>query len=419
MSNQQTFAVKKCKTVQEAIDMDKSLQYVSLTPPVFERILEDKDESLDYEGLDLTKSILGQVREYKRRPEGVPQLITYKGKVIRAVSALFRPIPLEKVWNNTLSVLGNPISERAISQGIVTEFEPVHTHYDRSGQRKEAEYELKPTVVFAYNFAERSFQLGFCVGVMTCTNQLFFFCAEFRTRIVHNVFHMRKQDFKLEESIKQFKDNWTTVEKLIEGSKEKPVEEYDVPVMYWKASNGTQSHIKKMYETHLQKTPEGEPLVVNGKSVYKEPQSLWDITMNTTNVSTRMDNFNVGFETSSRSGNFLCANHNLKPHDYVLGLGYYLKALHFSSNDWEGLKLGALRDHVREIVKRKYIDEPVDSEDDNDNGVVMGNITGREGYHGISVPREEPKPKEEKRTNIPISDAKKYEPTTLRDYLYL
>lgn len=350
MSKQTTIRLPKVTNVQEAIDMDSSLVYQPLPRPLFEDIKADKVEEAEFEGMVLDKHIIAEIKNYSLSTSGTPQIITYKEQVIKAVSALFRPIPLRDIWDNTVGVLGEPISQKPISQGIVCQFPSVHTRYGRGKQETEKEYELKPTVLFSYNFAERSFQLGFCVGIMTCANQLFFFCSEFKTKIVHNVYHMK--NFKIGESIHQFKDSWKTVENLIEASKTRPVEDYKVPVMYWKSSNGTATHIKNMFEKHFERNEAG--------TVVKEnyPKTLWDVAMNTTFVSThQIDNFNVGFETSYRTGNFMCKNHNFRPHDFVLSLGYYMRSMDNSNDEtWNDVRpyLKPLKGHVTDIIAENY-----------------------------------------------------------------
>ena len=180
---------------------------------------------------------------------------------------------------------------------------------------------------------------------MSCTNQLFFFCGEFKTKIVHNVFHMNKQDFQIERSIRQFRNSWETVENLIETSKDKPIEDYDLPVMYWKSSGGTQGHVQKMFEQHFKRNESNDVIE------YNPPKSLWDVCMNITQVSThQIDSFNVGFDTSVRGGNFLCKNAQIKPHEYVLGLGYYMRAFQ-NTGAWEGVNLKPLQEKVIAIVK--------------------------------------------------------------------
>lgn len=418
MSNQQyKIKLPKPKSIQDAIDMDSKLSYDAIPVELYRDIVADRIETVTFMGMHLDKRIIQQIKGYRMQTHGTrtPQIISYEGEPIKAVSSLFKEIPLGKIWNATERVLGQPKSEKMVSSGIVAQFEPVGTHYSRSGQRQEAEYDVTPTVVFGYNFAERSFGLGYCVGIMTCQNQLFFFCAEYRTKIVHNIFHMEKQGFsknqeqKVAETIERFKDNWQTVEKVIEDSKTKPVQPYDVPVLYWKAGGGYATYLRDMYDQHRVKDEEGHlKLDDNGKVIFKQPQSYWDICMNVTAVSShQVGSFNQAFDMSSRSANFLCKKHHLNGYDYVLSLGSYMRAKAISSDDfWEEVNLEDLKTHVRGLIPPR----PEISEDAQHVQEILPPPPKQDE-------EQEPKPTKENRVNIPIRDAT-IQRRNINDYFY-
>lgn len=346
------------KSVAEAITMDSALDYTPLNAVLYNKVTQDTEiVEVEFEGMILRESILNQIRQYKQRSEGFPKIISYDGYPVRAVSSLFKKIPLEDIWREATGILGEPIVEQATSQAIVTQFSPVFSNYDRSGNPTQEHHELKPTILFSYNFAERSFQLGFVIGVFQCANQLFFFCSSMKTRIVHNVYQMA--NFNLKRSIKSFADNFQTVESMIEKSQTTAIANYDVPVMYWKSMAGTQRYLKKVFE---------EPT----------PKTQWQAMMNVTKVSTHdTSNFNVGFDISTRCGQYLCKTGSLFPDDYVLSLGYYMRAMRRSEDDfWRNIKLNPLKGKVRELVRfPQHTQLPVPNNNNNNKPPIVIEVT--------------------------------------------
>lgn len=317
--------IPKPTSVAEAIELDSRLEYLQLPAELHNQVLKDtkmktaKVQIEDY-SLTLDKEILEQLRRYKYRDGATPYIIVYTHQketvVVKAVSALFYPIPLTEVWDAVKAKFGDPIEEKATRQAIIAQFAPVTTKYKRDGQIAAEDYEVKPTIAFSYNFAERSFELGFVVGVFSCTNQIFtFFGGD--TRFVHNVHKIEAKGFTVESAINNLMEQLKTLEEVIEKAQETPLPLSAAPVLYWKGSRGQTSVLEKVYDEHAK-------LAV--KKAGADQLTLWDGIMNLTYVSThQIENYNSAVDMSMRAGSLLLQIGQLLPEDYVKALGFYLE----------------------------------------------------------------------------------------------
>jgi hypothetical protein len=314
-------------TVAEAIQMDSRLEYINIPKEVQEEIVEKIDEvglkSIGFEYNDKTytldETILKQVSRYTVRANEHAQIIVYNDEdgtheVIRAVSALFRPIPLKEVWAKAVERLGEPIKEIATSQAIIAQFNPVLTKYSQSGEVLDTDYEVFPTIAFSYNFAEKSFQLGFTVGVPFCANQIFTFFGD--SKIVHNVHKINAKDFTIESALDTLMANLKTLEEIIEKAQKTALPLYEAPVIYWKGCRTQTKPLELVYEQHF-------------GMVSKKGQgnlTYWDAIMNLTWVSTHdIENVNSSVEMSTVAGKALIEMGELQPDDYVKATGFYME----------------------------------------------------------------------------------------------
>jgi len=313
------------KTVAEAIEMDSRLSYIPIPVEVQEQIASDPDITnatfeYDLEKYQLQEEIIQQIRRYKIRDHQNAQLIVYNDEAtinypVKAVSALFHPIPLTDVWKAAVDRLGEPIEERATNQAIIVQFAPVSTHYKKDGTITPEDYDIRPTIAFSYNFAERSFQLGFVVGVFFCTNQIFTFFGD--SRIVHNIHKINAHEFTIEGAMDKLMENVTRLEELIEKAQTTPLPEYAIPVLYWRGARGQVRVLELIYEAHAKKCVEKEGV---------GNLTLWDGIMNITYVSTHeTPNYNSAVDMSTIAGQTMIEIGKLLPDDYVRGLGWYMQ----------------------------------------------------------------------------------------------
>lgn len=307
-------------TIKEAIEMDSRLGYVTLPVDLQKEIVEDKEmETVIYNGLTMTSDVLKQIRRYQLKEISNAQLIVYTDEdnektVVKAVSGVFQPIPLKDVWIKAVERLGEPIVEKATNQAIIAQFEPVMTKYKQDGTIADTDYEVKPTLTFSYNFAERAFQLGFVVGVFHCLNQIFTFFGD--SRIIHNRHKIAHNDFSIEKAIDNLMLNLTRLEEIIKTAQCTPLPDFATPILYWKGARGQTKVLEQVYEQHAK--------LVAKKG--KDELTLWDAIMNLTWVSThQIGNYNSSVDMSMVAGKTLLDIGELLPEDYVKGLGWYME----------------------------------------------------------------------------------------------
>lgn len=334
MSMQKTIRVPKVTTIAEAIRLDEELVYEVVPPHTHTRILADETiGSVKLETNWIPEPIVQQLREYKPRSEGCPKVIFYRNEPVRAVSGLFKRIPLQDVWEETTKRLGEPIEEKPTNQAIIAQFEKQVTKYKRNGEIGKEDYEISPTVAFSFNFAERSFWLGYIIGVFYCTNQIFLFGAAGSGRVIHNLYHMK--DFSLEKSLDTLLNGFRTVETMIADSQKEPLPDHAYPALYWKGMHGTVSYLDKVFE---------QP----------KPETLWQGIMNLTYVSTHeVENFNVAFDKSRAAGMLLAGKGKLFTDDFVRALGFYLHLKRITPERafLEQLNLEPMKKYVRLLCK--------------------------------------------------------------------
>lgn len=333
-------SIPKPETILEAIEIDSRLEYRAIPEKLHTFILENDVEGktfafeFHHEGeeyvVKLDDNITKQIKRYQKRDEGAPRIILYvqpeSGRriPIRAVSSLFVQIPLGEVWEKAVAKLlpdlkedespFDHIKESVINQAIIAQFPQISTKYKQDGTYDDYEaYEVYPTIVFSANLAERAFQLGFTIGVMTCTNQIFCFFGN--SRIVHNKYKIESADFSIEGAIDTLLDNLVTLEETIEKAKTTPLAEWFHPVLYWKACKGQARNLEKTFDEHAK-------LVV---SKGQEKLTLWDGLQAITTVSTHeVANFNSSVELGTRAGQLLLTLGKFEDDDYINALGYYL-----------------------------------------------------------------------------------------------
>lgn len=307
------------ETIEQAIEMDSRLEYWPVNKQVHANIKNDPGmQSHVFMDMLLDREILKQLRRYSISTGESPQIIVYRdddGPVpIKAVSSLFYQIPLEKVWEKAVDRLGEPVEEKATNQAIIAHFEAQTTHYKENGMEVPEEYEIRPTVAFSFNFAERAFQLGFVIGVMTCENQIFTFFGD--SKVVHNRFKIEHRGFSIEGALDKLMNNLTKLDEIIAKAKETPLPLYATPAIYWKGAHGQQKTIEKVYEAHA------KMVVKKGGS---QEITLWDAVMNLTYVSTHQTpNINSAVQLSTRAGATLINMGSLVNDDYVRALGYFM-----------------------------------------------------------------------------------------------
>lgn len=312
--------LSKPTTVAEAIEMDSRLEYISIPVDLQQEIISIKDmDIVIYEGLTMNADVLKQIRRYQVKDVSNVQLIIYNDPdgsriVLKAVSGVFHPIPLQEVWEKAVERLGEPIEEKATNQAIIAQFSPVKTKYLQNGLIADTDYEVKPTIAFSFNFAERSFQLGFVIGVFHCTNQIFSFFGD--SRIIHNRHKIQAADFTVESALNKLMDNLTRLEEIIEEAQKTPLPDYATPILYWKGSRGQTKVLEGVYAQHAK-------LVVKKG---QENLTLWDAVMNLTWVSTHeVANYNSSVDMSMVAGQTLIKMGSLVPEDYIKGLGWYME----------------------------------------------------------------------------------------------
>lgn len=365
---------KRPSSVKEAIELDSRLRYEKISAETHKAIIDDplmtratiavaveeRKPSDSYSiQVTLEEDILEQLRGYKYREDNCPSIILYTEPnwedffpaytPIRAVSALFHPIPLSQVWEAVVKRFGEPVEEKATRQAIVALFKPVKTKYQEDGEIAPEDYEVCPCIAFSYNFAERSFEMGFVVGVFTCTNQIFaFFGGE--TRFIHNVYQVEAKGFTIETAIDNLMNRLTILEDAIEKAQNTKLTAYGAPVLYWKGTRGMTGVLKKVYEQH--------DLLCQIKGG-ADKLSLWDGVMNLTQVSThQVPNYNTTVELSMAAGTLLLKTGHLRPYDFVKALGYYLekkeKATFQQRQDssvFKRINLLPLMDHTSLLLK--------------------------------------------------------------------
>lgn len=320
---------KKPSSVEEAIELDKRLLYHKISAEIHKEIIDDPlltKANIVVHGVSVTleENILEQLREYKYREDNSPSIILYTDPEwialsylpIRAVSALFHPIPLSQVWEAVVKKFGEPVEEKATRQAIVALFKPVKTKYKVNGDVAPEDYEVRPCIAFSYNFAERSFEMGFVVGVFNCMNQIFaFFGGE--TRFIHNVYQVEAKGFTIETAIENLMNQLTTLEDAIEKAQNTPLTGFGAPVLYWKGTRAKTRVLTKVYEQH------DLLCQIKGGS---DKLTLWDGVMNLTQVSThQIPNYNTAVDLSMAAGSLLLKTGHLRPYDFVKALGYYLE----------------------------------------------------------------------------------------------
>lgn len=311
----QTVATKipKCKSVAEAINLDNSLEYVTIPKDFHKRIVEESkvnnDLTYNWEGYHLDESITAQIARYTPRIEGSPKLVIYNNRPVKAVSSLFQRIPLQDVWEAAVKKLGEPISEQATNQAIIAQFAAISTNYKRSGEYTPEDYEIRATIAFSYNFAERSFMLGFVAEAFFCTNQMFVFDPTISVKVVHNVYQMK--DFNLTSSVDSLvTDRLKTLEAKIGEAQTTPIHSHDILPYYWKSSGSKGSYLAKVWDQHQK----------------NQPQTIWDAAMNLTWVSTHQtQNYGSAVDMSAKTGQFLVKGMKLHDDDYVRALGWYMQ----------------------------------------------------------------------------------------------
>jgi len=312
-------------TVAEAIEMDSRLEYIPI-PKGVQELIHSEDETVetsfehDEKTYVLDEAVIKQVSRYTIRENENAQLIVYNDpddgthEVIRAVSALFRPIPLAEVWKKAVERLGEPIKEIQTSQAIIAQFEPVLTKYSKEGEVLDTDYEVFPTIAFSYNFAEKSFQLGFTVGVPFCANQIFTFFGD--SKIVHNVHKINAKDFTIEAALDTLMKNLTRLEELIEKAQTTALRLYEAPALYWKGVRSQTKPLELVYGQHY------EMIAKKGEGNL----TLWDAIMNLTWVSTHdIENVNSSVEMSTVAGKTLIELGEVLPDEYVKSLGWYME----------------------------------------------------------------------------------------------
>ena len=312
-------------TVAEAIEMDSRLEYIPI-PKGVQQSIQSENETVEtsFEHNEntyvLDEAVIKQVSRYTIRENENAQLIVYNDpedgthEVIRAVSALFRPIPLAEVWLKAVERLGEPIKEIQTSQAIIAQFEPVLTKYSQEGEVLDTDYEVFPTIAFSYNFAEKSFQLGFTVGVPFCANQIFTFFGD--SKIVHNVHKINAKDFTIEAALDTLMKNLTRLEELIEKAQTTALKLYEAPALYWKGVRSQTKPLELVYGEHY------KMIALKGEGNL----TLWDAIMNLTWVSTHdIENVNSSVEMSTVAGKTLIELGEVLPDEYVRALGWYME----------------------------------------------------------------------------------------------
>lgn len=338
--------IPKPKNVKEAIELDSQLDYLNVPYDIHKEIHNDKNkeiQKLDLHGLYQSQEIIDQIRGYTPRIDETAKIIYYKDQPLRAVSGLFRRIPLAEVWEIATAKMGEPVEEFPTTQAIVCQFAAVSTKYQRDGSIAPEDYDLKPTIAFSYNFAERSFALGFVVGVFFCSNQMFLF-FEGGVKVVHSKHHLKK--FNLKDSIENLVGSVKTVEQKITEAQTTPVEDYQAPVLYWKGTSARPSYLKPVWEQHNKHVTSGNPA------------TMWSAMNHITWVTShRIPNKTTSFDMSSKAGNLLYSMGILYKDDYVRSLGFYMKAKREAAgfgdkaDNWlDTVKLDPLKDQVSKII---------------------------------------------------------------------
>ncbi len=351
-----TTKIPKCKTVAQAIDLDNALEYVTIPKEFHKKIVVESkvndNLTYDWEGYHLDESITAQIARYTPRIDGSPKLVIYDNRPVKAVSSLFQRIPLQSVWEAATKQLGEPISEQATNQAIIAQFDPIRTKYTRSGEITAQDYEIRATIAFSYNFAERSFMLGFVAEAFFCTNQMFVFDPSISVKVVHNVYHMK--GFDLKDSINSLVgDRLKTLESKIEEAQSTALQKFDVLPYYWKSSGSKGSYLAKVWDQHQKNFP----------------QTIWDAAMNLTWVSTHQtQNYGSAVDMSSKAGKFLVQGMKLHPDDYVRALGWYMqkqretaRVKEWSDRNWLdeiGSLMKPLKTKVGEVIAEKYLADP-------------------------------------------------------------
>lgn len=307
------------ETIEQAIEMDSRLEYWPVDEWIHKQVKNHPEvASHTFMDMILDREILKQLRRYAVKTGESPQIIVYRdddGPVpVKAVSSLFYQIPLKKVWEKAVERLGAPVEEKATNQAIIAHFEPQTTHYAENGVEVPEEYEIRPTIAFSFNFAERAFQLGFVIGVMECANEIFTFFGD--SRVVHNKHKIQHHGFSIDGALDKLMENLTRLDEIIAKAKSTPLPMYATPALYWKGARGQQKTIEKVYVEHA------KLVVKNGGA---DNLTLWDAVMNLTYVSTHQTpNINSAVQLSTRAGATLINMGSLQNDDYVRALGYFM-----------------------------------------------------------------------------------------------
>lgn len=334
--------IRKPSSIEEAIKIDNALEYVSVPPHIYEAIVTDSKEEVSLNGVPIVGKLRSQIAGYKPREEGCPKVIFYEDKPIRAVSALFRRIPLHELYNTAVEILGEPAQTYVTPQAIICRFNPLDDRVE--GLEDEGDFELSPVISMSLNFAERSLSLGFVVGVFFCANQLFWFGGQFKNRVVHNVHKMK--DFNIKEYLEVFAANYEWAKDVLMASQRTTVTVSEMTVYYWKAGKGRIDHVVGMLKRD-------------------HPITLWNVIMNISAVSTHeISNFNTAFGVSTEAGGLL--ETKLADFEYVAALAWYMEK--HDDLTMKGVyppyleqSMDVLKLRVRELIEEKVSDESIHS----------------------------------------------------------